>query len=193
MPRREVLIMAMTRMRSGICTAGFITDPDPLTHHRWVRPVKEFGTLLLGDMTDAAGRVVQTGDVVELNLLQPRPVLPHCEDWSTDFIKQRPRLLRQLTEQKRADFLANHADVVPADVLLNHTRSLCLVHPSDLWAHFSRDSYTGEYKAKIGFCLPTLDPTVTDPHNGLAVTDLKWRARGRTWRSEEHTSELQSQ
>ena len=75
MPPKEVLIMAMTRMRSGICTAGFITADDPPGALVWVRPVKEYGSLLLGDMTDAAGRVVQVGDVVELALRRPRPDL----------------------------------------------------------------------------------------------------------------------
>ncbi len=79
MPPQEVLILAMTQMLSGICTAGFTREPDPVTGLRWVRPVREFGTLLPGDMTDADGRLVQCGDVVEPNLLDraPEDVLIH--------------------------------------------------------------------------------------------------------------------
>jgi hypothetical protein len=53
MPLQEVLILAMTRMRSGICTAGFTHEPDPVTGLRWVRPVRDFDTVQPGDMTAA--------------------------------------------------------------------------------------------------------------------------------------------
>ena len=43
----------MTKMLSGICTAGVTRDPDPVSGLRWVRPVREFGSLLPGDMTCA--------------------------------------------------------------------------------------------------------------------------------------------
>jgi hypothetical protein len=83
---QEVLIMAMTKMLSGICTAGFTHEADPVTGLRWVRPVREFGTVLPGDMTDADGRLVECGDVVELDLLAPRPHPPHVEDWTIGFV-----------------------------------------------------------------------------------------------------------
>lgn len=41
MPVEQVLVLAMTRMRSGICTAGFTTQPNAITGLRWVRPVNE--------------------------------------------------------------------------------------------------------------------------------------------------------
>lgn len=81
MARQEVLILAMTDMLSGICVAGFTHERDPVTRLRWVRPTREFDTVLPGDMTDASGRLMQCGDVVELNLLRPRPDPPHVEDW----------------------------------------------------------------------------------------------------------------
>ena len=60
MPLQEVLILAMTHMLSGICTAGFTREPDPITGLRWVRPVRDFDTLQPGDMTDADGRHLTT-------------------------------------------------------------------------------------------------------------------------------------
>ena len=93
---RELLILAMTRMKSGICTAGIVAESHPESVHAWVRQVKEFGTLLLGDMTAADGQVVRVNDVVSLNLLHPRPDPVHAEDWVTDFVKQPPRILRRL-------------------------------------------------------------------------------------------------
>jgi len=197
MPPQEVLILAMSQMLSGICTAGFTTDPDPVTGLRWVRPTREFGTLLPGDMslaaprdasqTDAAGHLVQCGDVVELSLLRPRPDPPHVEDWVTDFVHCRPRLLRRLEGEKRARFFATYLDRTPADVLVHHTRSLCLVRPDQVWAHFSLDAYSGKYEARMGFRLPgdarCRDPQATSAR-GVSVTDLRWRALGRAWLGE---------
>ncbi|MEW5987828.1 MAG: hypothetical protein AB1791_14435 [Chloroflexota bacterium] len=185
----EVLILALTRMKSGLCTAGFINQPHPASGLTWVRPVKEHSSLLLGDMTDADGRVVQIGDVVSLNLLHPRPDPPHTEDWLTDFVRQRPRLLRQLSGQKRADFLARHVDQCPAEVLQQHTRSLCLIRPSALWATFSLDDYSGKYEAYVGFQQDGLYYPAP-PTRGVPVTDLKWRALGRQWLAEERAGRL---
>lgn len=177
----EILIMAMTRMRSGICTAGFINERHPQSHLRWVRPVKEHGTLLPGDMITADGTVIRMGDVVDLAMIEPRPAGNHVEDWVTDFSRRRPRLLRRLTAEKRAAFLAEHCDLAPADVLLRRTRSLCLIRPDDLWASFAFDAYSGKYEARLGFQMADLPvPEAESPH-GLAVTDLKWRALGRQW------------
>jgi hypothetical protein len=185
MPPQEVLILAMTRMLSGICTAGFTREPDPVTGLRWVRPVREFDTLLPGDMADADGRLVQCSDVVELNLLAPHPDPPHVEDWLTDFVHHRPRLLRRLEGEKRAHFFAQYLDRAPEDVLIQHTRSLCLVWPEQVWAHFSLDAYSGKYETRMGFVLPgdANHPRATS-QRGVSVTDLKWRALGRAWLGE---------
>jgi len=174
MPVRQVLILAMSRMRSGICTAGMTTERDTVTGLRWVRPVRDFDTLLPGDMTDANGRFLQCSDVVELNLISPRPVSPHVEDWVTDFIRCRPRLARRLEGERRASFFARHLDPAPEDMLTHHARSLCLVKPDYVQAHFSLDTFSGKYEARMSFAVPG-DITRTN----VAVTDLKWHALGR--------------
>jgi hypothetical protein len=185
MPYREVLILAMTKMRAGICTAGFTRESDPVTGLRWVRPVRDFGPLLQGDMTDAGGRLAQCGDVLELNLIEARPDPPHVEDWVVDFIRQRPRLLRRLEGEKRARFFPRYLDPSPADVLVHHTRSLCLVRPAQVWARFFLDAYSGKYQAQMGF---TLTEEANHPQatgrRGVSVTDLRWRAVGRSWLGE---------
>lgn len=182
MPPQEVLILAMTKMLSGICTAGFTRDSDPVSGLRWVRSVRAFDTVQPGDMTDVDGRRVACCDVIELNLLEPRPDPPHVEDWLTDFVHHPPRVLRRLEGEKRARFFADHLDRAPEDVLIDHTRSLCLVQPEQVWAHFSFDAYSGKYEARMGFLLSgeANHPRATDPR-GVAVTDLKWRALGRIW------------
>jgi len=185
MPRREILILAMTRMLTGICTAGFTTDRDSVTGLRWVRPVRDFDTLQPGDMMDAEGRLVRCCDVVELDLIEPRPDPPHVEDWLVGFVRHRPRLLRRLEGERRAAFFARHIDQAPEDVLLHHSRSLCLVEPEQVWARFSVDGYSGKFEARLGFVLAA---DVNHPralsHRGIPVTDLKWRALGRRWLAE---------
>lgn len=189
---QEVLILALTQMRSGICVAGFTRAPDPVTGLRWVRPVRDFDTVLPGDMTDAAGCAFRCCDVIELNLLAPRPDPPHVEDWRADFVHPRPRLLRRLEGDRRAQFLAAHLDSAPADVLIHQTRSLCLVQPERVWAEFALDADSGKYEARMGFTLPGVPdhPRAVSPR-GVSVTDLQWQALGRTWLGEgEHRLSL---
>lgn len=184
MPPTEVLILAMTKMLSGICTAGMTLDPDPVTGLRWVRPVREFGTVLPGDMTAASGRLVRCCDVVELDLVAPRPDPPHSEDWVVDF-RHRPRVVRRLGGQKRERFFARHLDRAPEDVLVHSRRSLCLVKPKRVWACFSLDPYSAKYEARMRFVMPG---EVNHPdamgRRGVPVTDLRWRALGREWLGE---------
>jgi hypothetical protein len=188
MPPQEVLILAMTRMLSGICTAGVTQEPDPVSGLRWVRPVREFGTLLPGDMTDANGRLVQCCDVVELDLLAPRPDPPHVEDWLADFVHHRPRLLRRLEGEKRVRFFANYCDGAPQDIIVHHTRSLCIVRPDQVSARFSLDPYSGKYTAHVGFSLTgTAGRVRTTRQHDAPVTDLKWLALGRAWLARDGT------
>lgn len=191
MPAKEVLIMAMTRMLSGVCTAGFTLQSHPSSHLAWVRPVKEHGSLLLGDLTDAEARVIQCSDVVELNLIRHRPRSPHAEDWTSDFIFHRPRLLRQLEGEKRARFLAGHLDKAPQEVLgPQPSRSLCLVRPERCWASFTLDPYSLKYEARIGFALDGASNQGANSARGIPVTDLKWRALGRRWLENDGVKDL---
>lgn len=185
MPPEEVLVLAMTKMRSGICTAGFSRKRDPVTGLRWVRPIREFDTVQPEDMADVDGRPVQCCDVVELNLIEPRPDPPHVEDWLTDFVRHRPLLRRRLEGEKRKKFFPQYLDSAPEDVLVYQTRSLCLVQPEQVWGHFSLDTYSGKYEARMRFLLAgeANHPRATG-RRGISVTDLRWRALGRTWLGE---------
>jgi len=169
-------------MRCGICVAGFSREPDPVTGLRWLRPVRDFDTVLPGDMTDVDGRIFRCCDVIALNLVAPRPCPPHVEDWRADFVRPRPRLLRRLEGDRRAQFFAAHLDRAPEDVLVHQTRSLCLVQPERVWAEFTLDADSGKYEARMGFTLPGIPdhPRAASKH-GVSVTDLHWRDLGRTW------------
>jgi hypothetical protein len=178
----------MTKMLSGICAAGVTTESDPVTGLRWVRPVRDFDTLQPGDMTTADGRLIQCGDVVEMHLLEPRPDPPHVEDWLVDCVHYRPTCLRTLAGAKRGRFFARYLDRAPEQVLVAHSRSLCLVHPQQVWARFTLDAYSGKYEARMGFVVAPAtavshgsSPMWATSTHGIAVTDLKWRALGREW------------
>jgi hypothetical protein len=185
MPSQEILVLAVTRMLSGVCLAGLCQEPHPSSVLRWVRPVKAYDTLLLGDISDASGRVMQMGDVALLHLLEPRPQEPHVEDWVTDWVHHRPLVVRRLEGERRAQFLATHVDRDPAQVLQEGSRSLCLVRPERVWASFRRDEPTRELKARMGFTLAGGKPHLGDAPAGLPVTDLKWRALGDRWLASE--------
>lgn len=177
-----VLILAMTKMKSGICTAGLTPDPAGANGLRWVRPVKDFDTLLPGDMADADGHLAACGEWMELNLLRPRPRAPHVEDWLMDCVRRRPRVVGRLAGSEWAQFLAANLDPDPGEVLERHVRSLCLVRPETVWAHFFLDGYSGKYEARMGFELAEggKDPRVLG-ERGTNVTDLRWLALGQKW------------
>ena len=181
---QEVLILAVTKMLSGVCTAGMTTERDPVTGLKWVRPVKDFGTLLLGDLTDRHGMVIRPFDVVELYLVKPRPDPPHVEDWVTDLVRHRPRIVRRLEGERRADFLSKYLDKNPHEVLARRSRSLCLVKPDQVKASFSLDAYSGQYEARLAFSLGAEAYLGSMRKGGLPVTDVKWRALGREWLGE---------
>ena len=185
MPMQEVLILAVTKMQAGVCIAGMTTEPDPVTGLRWVRPVREHEHVLMGDITTLEGTVLRPFDVVEFHLLRPHPAAPHTEDWIADFVHHRPRVVRRLEDQRRADFLHKYQDTAPQQVLENQQRSLCLIKPDRLKGCFRLDSYSGQFDARLAFDLGQRSYVGSYAKGGLSVTDLKWRAMGHTWLPED--------
>ena len=187
MPVQEILVLAMTKMLSGICTAGFTCEHADTTGLCWVRPVRDFDTVLPGDMMDSTGYLIQCCDVIELPLSEPQPEPPHVEDWVVDFVHHRPKLLRRLEGDKRAEFFAHYLDQATEDILVHHTRSLALVAPVQVWASFSLDRYSDTFHARMGFTLPgDVQHPKAQSARGVSVTDLKWRALGRCWLGDKH-------
>jgi hypothetical protein len=184
-PIEQVLILAVTRMLGGVCIAGMTTEPDPVTGLRWVRPVREHGHVLLGDIATADGAVLRPFDVVEFNLQRPCPVPPHTEDWVTDFVDHRPRIARRLGSGRRAGFLRKYLDTDPCQVLESQERSLCLVKPDWVKGSFRLDAYSGKFDARLAFSLGQRRYLGSYSKGGIAVTDLKWRALGRAWLPED--------
>src|SRR5690348_12816073 len=107
--KATLVMLAVTLMKTGVCIAGVRREaPD-----QWVRPVRDFGTVLLGDITYPPGqgadgigrRVMRPFDVVEVTLGKPRSEPPHVEDWTCDFAHARPRPLGVLPLEERAALL----------------------------------------------------------------------------------------
>ena len=70
-------------------------------------------------------------------------------------------------------------------MLIHHTRSLCLAQPEHVQARFALDAYSGKYEARMSFVLPgDANHPQAIGKNGVSVTDVKWRALGRSWLGE---------
>lgn len=165
----ELVLLAVTRMLSGVCIGGVAPEGGP-----WVRPVKAFGCPLLGDIRFADGSLMRPFDVVALNLLERRPAPPHVEDILCDFAHPRPERRGRLSEPERETLLERCLDPRPAEVWCGESRSLTLFEPAALTAAFAYDSYSMKFDCRIAW------PGYDRPQ-GVAVTDLKWRALGREW------------
>jgi hypothetical protein len=173
----DLLILAVTQMRSGVCVAGMSAAAHPVTQLCWIRPVKLHGPLLPGDIRYADGRLIRAGDVVSWRMGVVRPDPPHVEDVLVNPIRDCPQFLRRLSADQRAQFCAAHLDRAPADVLCHATRSLCIVKPDSARATWTLDRYSGHYEARIAF--QSYD--CSSGERGFPVTDLAWRALGRSW------------
>lgn len=172
-----LVTLAATKMHTGVCIAG-VRQGNPAV---WVRPVRDFGAILLGDITyppdpgatpGAPRRVMRPFDVVELTLGRSRATPPFIEDWTCDFAHHRPHLLGVLAPAERAAVL--NAAARPPEMIFTHgRRSLGVVGVEDVTATFFHDQYSGKYEARLAFV--GLPPGVAY----AACTDLAWRALGR--------------
>ena len=184
--KTALVILAVTAMRTGVCVAGVRQDAPSV----WVRPVREFGTVMLGDITypSQAGerRVMRPFDIVEITLDGRHLEPPFVEDWVCDFSHHHPRLLGTLEEDKRLALL-QAASAAPEGICSGHDRSLGACMADDLTATFSHDEYAGKYEARLSF---GAQPTET---SSLPCTDLKWRAFGRALLAKEGTSSTDQQ
>ncbi|MCL4500052.1 MAG: hypothetical protein M1335_07435 [Chloroflexi bacterium] len=164
MTSEPVVVLAVTKMLSGMCTGGI-----SLISEKWIRPVKEFGTVLPGDLTYFDRSVIRPFDIVKFSLIKPFPRPPHVEDWTCDFVRSRPMLTGRLDQ--RLWFLEKHSEPASPGQVLRGERSLALFEPSEVEAFFAHDSYSGKYEARLRITEMGERP--------VPVTDIKWRAFGR--------------
>ena len=181
MPTVTTLILATARADDGLCVAGMTTEPNPVTGLRWVRLVRERGHLRMKDLITPDGRTLRPFDVVELNLLQRRPIPPRTEDWVADFERVPPRLLRQLESERRARFLRQHCDGAPRQVLVGQQRSLCLIRARSIKGSFRQEPGSAHLRARLSFKVGPRTYGGSLPQGGFATTDPGWLALGRSW------------
>ncbi|MDO8589581.1 MAG: hypothetical protein Q7T82_21360 [Armatimonadota bacterium] len=162
----QIVVLAVTKMLSGMCLGGI-----SLTSGEWIRPVKQFGTILPGDLTYPDGGHIRPFDVVELSLSKRAPKPPHVEDWVCDFVRTRPVLIGRLDAREQEEFLKKNAEPDGLARMDKGERSLCLLDAQEPQALFSLDKYSGKYDARLHF--PGLG------ERAAPVTDVKWRALGR--------------
>lgn len=184
--KTALVILAVTMMRTGVCIAGVRRDAPSV----WVRPVREFGTVTLGDITypgqSGERRVMRPFDIVEITLESHYPEPPFVEDWTCDFSRHRPHLLGTLDETKRLALL-QAASATPESIWSGHDRSLGACVADDLGATFSHDEYAGKYEARLSFGGQPVGAS------SLPCTDLKWRAFGRSLLAKEGASSTDQQ
>ncbi len=182
MSNPDILILAVTRMRAGVCVAGMTAMPDPVSQLRWVRPVKLHSPLLLGDIRYPDGALMRIGDIVTWRLGAARPDPPHVEDMLVDQVRDRARFLRRQDTERRAQFCAKHLDRAPEDVLLRETRSLCLVRPNAVEAWWDCDPYNGHYEARMAFRLGGFATGASRPASAASPSPTwhggRWAASG---------------
>lgn len=195
MAKEDILILAITRMHSGICLAGINLKTHrwerfvphflakgiaPETYH-WIRPVKSYGIPQPNNLVDARGRQISNFDIVRMNLLSWRPKAPHIEDWVVDFNHEKPVILRNVPESQRAELLNSLLDSSPDEVLQSPpSRSLCLIKPDKInKVIFDPGIRYGKYEARVVFNFAGQDYLGSLKRPGLPCTDLKFRALGK--------------
>lgn len=165
---RELLVMAVTRLGTGVCVAC-VERADP--GYRWIRPTREQGDwrqLEADDLLNSCGEVVvQVGNVLSWPLGNAMPREVHLEDVFTAGLAEKVRTLSAYQFQQTCGRLCEE----DFRSFLSSNRSLILVRPHEIQqVHFERDS-KGNVAARIRFRHGNL---VED----YGVTDLAWRSLG---------------
>ena len=140
MPTQDLLILAVTKMLGGVCIAGMTSEPDPVTGLRWVRPIREYGHVLLGDITTPDQEVLRPFDVVRFNLIRPHPHRPTLKTGSPTLCTSAPALSAALRASAGQASWTSTWTLAPLQVLKDRQRSLCLIKPSWVKGCFHLDA-----------------------------------------------------
>ena len=173
--KTTLAILAVTLMKTGVCIAGVRADAP----QRWVRPVREFGRVLLGDITYPTASAGPRGSRASCGPSISSSLRSNAHARTASRRGLDLRLLRATDRvwsapcPRIAAALLEAAACEPAALWDAATRSLGALAVDDLTATFQRDTYTGKYEARLGFAGLPADAATA------ACTDLKWRALGR--------------
>src|SRR5262245_34157818 len=131
---KELTILALTRMRGGVCTAGIDGDGQwarPVRPHAEGKPryeaVTDYCLLPLDFFHGGQSHLVNLG-VTRFWFASHTPQPPHTEDWTME-LTRKPQLIRILTSEEQERFLAaNVEDGLPL-LVDDCRRSLALIKP----------------------------------------------------------------
>ncbi|MBI2875315.1 MAG: hypothetical protein HYY20_00345 [Candidatus Tectomicrobia bacterium] len=175
---KDLVILAVTKMHGGVCTAGIDVDGT------WVRPVRSTARrvgecdtitdycLLPIDFFHGGQSHLVNGGVSRIWLTSPVPVRPHIEDWMLD-PQQKPRLLRKLSEAEQAEFFARHCDPDLSVLVPDAERSLGLFLPDAFTFSFSLNRSGTDIGVRAAFTIGGRS------FSNIGCTDLRLRALGR--------------
>lgn len=175
---KDLVILAVTKMHGGVCTAGIEADGT------WVRPVrpkpKRLGEcdmitdycLLPMDFFHGGQSHLVNGAVSRFWLTSHAPARPHVEDWALD-LSRKPQLLRRLSETEQAEFLARNCESHLSALVPNEDRSLGLFLPDAFTFTFGMNLSGTDISVRVEFALG--GRRFAD----IGCTDLRLRALGR--------------
>jgi len=170
----DIIVLAVTRLSSGVCIAGITTERE------WVRPTRPTGPdwrqLEYSDCKDKSGQwVICKGNVVAMDLVKAIPMGAHTEDWLVG--DRPPELVEELSDEDYQgicqELTEDSTDAIKSQ---DATRSLIMVHPSRITSFLfgieGQKRYTPRCAFRVGGSL----------YQGVAVSDAEWRTYGRRQR-----------
>lgn len=175
---KELTILALTKMRGGVCTAGIDGDGQ------WVRPVRphteskpryetvtDYCLLPLDFFHGGHSHLVNLG-VTRFWFASHTPQPPHSEDWTME-LTRKPQLIRKLTAEEQERFLAASVEDELPLLDCDGRRSLALVKPVSFSFSFGKNRSGDDVSVRASFKVG--DVEVSD----VGCTDLRMRALGR--------------
>lgn len=150
---KELVILAMTKMANGICTAGIEYKTG-----NWIRPVRL-------DVSDPMEHCIQLTDFIiqgkplikllavsEFSLKEPKPDPPHIEDWLIDR-RFKPKLIKELNDKEKIEFLNTHSHKENLSKINSKACSLGLIKPDDFLIQFKPNKKGDDIAVRIDFTL----------------------------------------
>jgi len=182
----DVVILAVTRLSSGVCVAG-ITD-----NGKWIRPTrpnynKTWRQLEFDDCKNTnSDWIVKKGNIVRMDIREHIPSGFHTEDYLIG--SQKPELLKTLSEKEYVSICEEYSEKsVSVLEQVNSQRSLMLVRPEEITA-FSFQHETNR-KGKDSFVPRCTFKSGNLWENNIGITDAEWRSFSRQY-AKEHSKKI---